>query len=217
MSAVIFDLDGTLIDSAPDIHFCVNRLLKNHRYEPIEFERVRSFIGNGIPKLVEQVMVYRKIEFSKELHQSLSAELKQIYKDKPIDKNSVYPNVEQCLTALKNSGFKLGICTNKAHDLAQAVIKELGFGQYFSAIIGGDSLPTNKPNPAMLFACMKELGVHKATFVGDSEIDAETAKNAGVPFILFSEGYLKQPIEETYHDAIFNDFSQLEKKLQLLY
>ncbi len=216
MSAIIFDLDGTLIDSAPDIHFSANILLKENGYDDIEFTTIRSFIGNGVPKLVERIMRHRQIEFSTKSHQDLLEQFKNIYSKNLTVKTILYPNVIKTLESLYKQGFKLGICTNKTHAITKLIIKELNIDNYFSSVIGGDSLPTNKPDPEMLFASINELGAKKSIFVGDSEIDASTAQNANVPFILFTDGYLKAPIDEIYHSAKFSDFSELEEKLHTL-
>ncbi len=216
MSAIIFDLDGTLIDSAPDIHFSANILLIENEYEAIDIATIRSFIGNGVPKLVERIMRHRQIEFSTKSHQDLCEQFIEIYSKNPIAKTILYPNVRKTLDSLYQQGFKLGICTNKMHAITKLIIKELKIDNYFSSIIGGDSLPTNKPDPKMLFASINELGAKKSIFVGDSEIDASTAQNANVPFVLFTEGYLKAPLDEVYHSAKFSDFSELEEKLRNL-
>lgn len=103
----------------------------------------------------------------------------------------------------------MGVCTNKVHKITLQVLEGLGISDFFGSVIGGDSLPTHKPDPAMLFACIKELGATNVLYVGDSEIDAATAVAAKVPFLLFSEGYRKSPVESIPHDDVFPDFNDL--------
>ena len=213
MPAIIFDLDGTLIDSAPDIHSCANILLKNNGYDSIELALARSFIGDGIPTFIKRIIRHVGIEYSKDLHEKLSLEFFSIYANNPTSNNALYPNVKSTLSQLHKQGLKLGICTNKTYKLTMLIIKQLELEQYFNSIIGGDSLPTKKPNPEMLFASINELGEKEAIFVGDSEIDASAAKNANVPFLLFTKGYLKKPENEIIFSAKFDDFSELEQKI----
>ncbi len=209
MAIIIFDLDGTLVDSAPDIHDAVNIMLREIGYQEIELNIVQSFIGNGISKLVERVMHYVKMKFTLELHKQLVEKFTHYYSLNPATKTKTYKGVIEVLSALKASGYKMGICTNKAHHLTLQVVKNLELEQYFDSVIGGDSLSTSKPDPAMLNASIAELGQSKAIFVGDSEIDGATASNANVPFILFTSGYLKAPMNEVTHVASFKDYSEL--------
>ncbi len=209
MSAIIFDLDGTLVDSAPDIHDAVNIMLREIGYQEIELNIVKSFIGNGIAKLVERVMRHVKIDFTPELHKDLVKKFTLHYSLNPATKTKTYQGVIEVLSTLKASGFKMGICTNKAHHLTLQVVKNLNLEQYFDSVIGGDSLSTSKPDPLMLNASISDLGQSKAIFIGDSEIDGATATAANVPFILFTSGYLKAPMKEVKHVASFKDYSEL--------
>ncbi len=209
MRAVIFDLDGTLVDSAPGIHAAANEMLAAAGHAPIDLAPVRSFIGNGIAKLVERVMCHGELEFTADAHRDMTTEFTRIYTANPTSKTALYPGVRDALNQLKSGGYALGVCTNKIHAISVQMLEALNLSQYFSSVIGGDSLSTNKPDPAMLVASMKELGVENAIFVGDSEVDAATAKAAGVPFVLFTSGYLKIPQNEVTYAASFEDFSEL--------
>ncbi len=215
--AIIFDLDGTLIDSAPEIAFSTNILLKNLGYAPIKLNIIKSFIGNGIPKFIQRIMRHRNIEYSPQNYARLCKNFKQIYRENLTKKSRPYPNVRETLFSLYEKNYKLGICTNKANDLTQQILDKLDIAKYFSAIIGGDSLPVNKPSPQPLLTIIEKLNCNKAIFVGDSEIDAETAINAKIPFILFTKGYLKKPLNEIYFNEKFDNFSSLEKKLEIIF
>jgi len=216
MKGIIFDLDGTLIDSAPDIHAAVNALMRAMGYQPLSFPVVRSFIGNGIPKLIERVMVERDLAVTVARHHSLTARFQALYAEKPAVKTQFYPGVPKMLTQLRQEGYLLGICTNKAHDLTMKVLDSMGITDQFAAIIGGDSLPVKKPDPAPFFACKQELGANRLVYVGDSEVDAATARAARVPFALFTEGYRKTPVAAIHHDVAFSEFSRLPALLPAL-
>ncbi len=209
MRAVIFDLDGTLVDSAPDIHASANALLKTLDLEPLSLELVRSFIGNGIPKLVERVMKAADIDFTEKRHEELTAAFIKIYDKNPVDKTTLYPGVRDILDLLQSRGYAMGVCTNKAYDLTVQVLKGVKIDKYFTAVVGGDSLPTNKPDPAMLKDCIKRLNATSVVYVGDSEIDSATAAGAAVPFVLFTNGYRKRPVSEIAHRTRFSTFSDL--------
>lgn len=209
MKGVIFDLDGTLVDSAPDIHAAANALLRAMGYQPLAIEVVRSFIGNGIPKLVERVMRVSDIEFEPDRHASLTSQFVNLYAEYPAAKSRLYPGVLDCLKDFKEQGCALGVCTNKDYDLTVKVLKGLGIAGYFGSVIGGDSLPTRKPDPAPFHACAKLLEASEVVYVGDSEVDAETATAAQVPFFLYTLGYRKAPLKDLKYDGAFDHFDAL--------
>jgi phosphoglycolate phosphatase len=117
--------------------------------------------------------------------------------------------VPAALTALAAAGHRMAICTNKPYGPTLAVLRHLGLFGHFAAVIGGDSLPQRKPDPAPLHETVRLLGGGPVLFVGDSEVDAETAINAGIPFLLYTEGYRKAPVADLPHAAAFDDFAAL--------
>ena len=123
----------------------------------------------------------------------------------------VQRNVIAALEALQAQGHVLGLCTNKPLAPTHAVLDHLNLSRFFGAVVGGDSLPVRQPDPAPLQATLAALGAnpHKTLYVGDSEVDAETAQRAGLPFLLFTEGYRKTPVEDLPHRAAFRDFADL--------
>lgn len=205
---VIFDLDGTLIDSAPDIRAAVNRMLEGEGLGPLDLPTVISFIGHGLPRLVARVMEARAIPADQ--HARLTAATKAHYTAAPAVLTRPYPGVPEVLARLRDNGHPLGLCTNKPEDSARALLADMGFAPHFAAVVGGDRLPRPKPDPAMLHACLAEIGhAGPPVFVGDSEVDAATAHAAGVPFLLFTEGYRHAPVAALNPAASFADHADL--------
>jgi len=204
---LIFDLDGTLIDSAPDIRAAVNRMLAGEGLEPLDLPTVTDFVGNGMPKLVERVMAVKGIDPAR--HKALTQVTLDHYNAAPSALTRPYPGVPQALAALEAAGHRLALCTNKPEAPARAILADLGLARHFPVVIGGDTLPMRKPDPAPALECVKAMGGGDAAFIGDSEVDAETAEAAGLPFYLFTEGYRKSPVSALPHRAAFSDFAAL--------
>ncbi len=207
MSAIVFDLDGTLIDSAPDIRAAANKMLEEQGLEPLDLPTIVSFIGNGLPKLVERVMNARGIDLAE--HSRLTEITLTHYNAASSDLSVLYPGVMNCLNALKEKGHSMAVCTNKPEEPARAILEDMGLMPFFDAVIGGDSLDVKKPDAKPLSEAFRQLGTSGGLYVGDSEVDAETAVNAAQRFALFTEGYRKTPVAQVPHDYQFSDFSQL--------
>ena len=203
--AVIFDLDGTLIDSAADIHGAACRTLARFGLPPITAEQSRSFIGRGERVYVQLMMAATGLDAP--LETGVAAFIAE-YERPPLD-TALYPNVMSCLRALGAAGVRLGLCTNKPTGPTQVVLDHFDLAPIFGAIVCGDTLPVRKPDPAPLHEAMARLDVRTCLYVGDSEVDAETARRAGMPFALFTEGYRKTPVADLPHDLAFDDFDQL--------
>ena len=214
MHAIIFDLDGTLIDSAPDIHAAVNRVMGDIQAPLFEFPQVKSFIGNGVPVLIQRVMAARDLDSAD--HAALVSSFLGYYEADATTLTRPYPNAVEALKSLRARGHKLAICTNKPEVPTRSILAEFALSDLFKTVIGGDTLAHKKPNPAPLVRAMADLGDGPAIFVGDSEVDAETAQRAGVPFALFTEGYRKSSLQDMPHGASFSDFSRLPEALSAL-
>lgn len=210
MAAIIFDLDGTLVDSVPDIHAAVNRMLADQGAPAMEIAQVRSFIGNGVPALIGKVMAARGEDPGDTArHAELESCFMRHYMAAPTDMGAPFPGVIAALDALAAAGHRLALCTNKPEAPARAILRDLGMADRLPVVIGGDSLPVRKPDPAPLLAAAAALGVDPAIYVGDSEVDAETAQRAGITFMLFSGGYRRTPVSELSNDGVFDAFSEL--------
>lgn len=204
---LIFDLDGTLIDSALDIHAASARLLEGQGFAPLSLEVIRSFVGNGVPTLIDRIIA--ATELPADGRARYIASFLEDYEAHATDLTVPYPGVVAALDAFWASGYKMGICTNKPFAPTVKILKDLDLERFFSGVVGGDSYPERKPDPTGLLALGAELGPGPVLYVGDSEVDADTAERASLPFILYTEGYRKAPVEELTVRASFSDFSKL--------
>lgn len=207
MSAIVFDLDGTLIDSAPDIHASANGVLADEGLGEITLQQARSFIGHGAGVFVSRLMAAVGLGEDTETHDRILGNFLERYETEP-KLTRLYPNVAETLHGLKDQGFTLGLCTNKPLSPTKVVLRHFDLLPLFDVVIGGDSLPVRKPDPGPLNTVFLEIG-QRGLFVGDSEVDAETAQRAAVPFALYTEGYRKTPVSELYHSRSFQDFADL--------
>lgn len=211
--AVVFDLDGTLIDSAPDIHAAANTVMTRHGLAPFTLAEARGFVGHGAGVFIDRCLAARGLSDSPAFRAQALAEFLALY-ETAVHLTAPYPDVVTALTRLRKAGYLLGICTNKPSDPARAVLCHLGLAGLFHAVIGGDGPDGPKPGPAPLLAACRALGAAQAVFVGDSEVDAETAARAGMPFALFTEGYRTRPVHDLPHRAAFAAFADLPDLVQ---
>lgn len=203
MARIVFDLDGTLIDSAPDICGIANAVLEQEGHAQITLTQARGFIGNGAGVFVQKMRAARGIPDSEQAR--LLAAFVARYED-AVALTQPYPDVVAALDHLRAQGHDLGICTNKPIRPCHAVLSHLGLEGYFQTVWGGDSLPVHKPDPAPLHAAFDALLPGPKLYVGDSDVDAQTAVAAKVPFLLFTEGYRKSPVDQMPHTAAFSDY-----------
>jgi phosphoglycolate phosphatase len=209
MKAVVFDLDGTLVHSAPDLHAAACAMLAQYGKPPLSLTQVTGFIGNGVPALVRRCLNAADAD-DIDVDDALSV-FQARYGSAPTALSQPFDGVVAMLSAVTGSGRKLAVCTNKADDLTAAVLKGLALDGFFDTVVGGDTLPVKKPDPGPLILAVERLGaeVSEALYVGDSEVDAETAGNAGVDFALFAGGYRKTPVDELRARFVFDGFGQL--------
>jgi phosphoglycolate phosphatase len=207
--AILFDLDGTLVDSAPDIHAGVAALLAEDGIPPLPFEAIRSFIGGGVPVLMDRVMHALGMTDDPARHADLVARFTARYEHAPDGLTKPYPGVPAALDALAAGGLPMGLCTNKPEGPTRTLLSDLGWTARFACLVGGDTLPQRKPDPAPLHEAITRIGGGQVLFVGDSEVDAETARAAGVPLLLFTGGYRKTPVADLPHLAAFDHFDDL--------
>lgn len=207
MSAIVFDLDGTLIDSAPDIRAAINRTLADEGQVALDLPTVVSFIGYGLPNLVARAMSARGIDMAQ--HARLTEATLAHYNAASNDLTRPYPGVMAVLERLRDDGHVLGICTNKPEAPARKVLDQFGMAHLFDVVVGGDTLAQRKPDPAPLRHAFGALGVASGLYVGDSEVDAETAQRAGIDFAFFTQGYCHIPHDDVPQHWRFDHFDAL--------
>jgi len=210
--AVIFDLDGTLVDTLPDLHHAMNRVLEEEGLQKLVQEETRMMIGGGARNLIELAFAKREINADPS---RISAGLDRFliyYNSELIVRSSTFPGVPDALGNLSGRGIAMGVCTNKPQEMAEQVLKGLQISQFFGeAVIGGDALPLCKPNADHLLAVIKKTGRAPANslMVGDSETDVSAARNAGIPIIAVDFGYTPLTPDELNADALISHFDEL--------
>jgi phosphoglycolate phosphatase len=205
---LIFDLDGTLVHSAPTLAAAANALLDELGRAPLPVETCLGFVGHGAARLVQGVL-----ETSGGLPEAglapQVARFRTIYGSSPVEGTTAYPHVADTLRIFAAEGHGLGVCTQKPDAPALAILRALRLMPPITSFTGGDTLDVLKPDPRMLFHAAGQLPEGPVVYVGDSETDAATAAAAGVPFLLYTEGYRRGPVSAIAHDAAFDDFRRL--------
>lgn len=208
MARIVFDLDGTLVESAPTIAEAANRLLAELGRAPLPIASVLAFVGHGMPSLVARVLAETGGVPGGDLAPHV-ARYREIYGEDPVTGTVAYDHVSEALGALAAAGHGLAVCTQKADLLALAVLRSLDLMPPITALAGGDSVGVLKPDPRMFHFAADQLGDGPAVMVGDSETDAATARAAGVPFLLRRGGYHHGPEAAMAADGAFDDFREL--------
>ncbi|WP_020648950.1 phosphoglycolate phosphatase [Solimonas variicoloris] len=189
--ALLFDLDGTLVDSVGDLHACLNRLLAGRGLPPLAVAQVRTMVGDGVRKLLERGLAAVGADPGEATLDAAVAVFMADYLAHPVVQTRPYPGVAGTLAALHAAGLPMAVCTNKPEAASLAVLDALGLRRYFAAVIGGDSTPRRKPDPMPLKVALDRLGVATAdaVMVGDGRHDADAARAAGTGFIGVDYGY----------------------------
>ncbi|RVV99246.1 phosphoglycolate phosphatase [Mesobaculum littorinae] len=211
---VVFDLDGTLVDSAPDIRAVANAVLDHQGVTPpLTIEETHGFIGRGTPHFVKCMMDARDMGNDPALYEALHVDFLSRYPD-ATQLTVVFDGVETALHDLRQGGARLGLCTNKPEAAARALLEARGLSDAFDLVLGGDSLAQRKPDPEPLRTAVARLGGGPALYVGDSEIDAETAQGAGIPFVFHTGGYPLGDPARIEAAARFDEFASLPALLR---
>ena len=219
---VMFDLDVTLIETAPEIFDAVSDTLTTFNLPAVTQKQVDDWIGHGTRELLIQALAFTGKTDQATVRASNSLRLIETefvanYQKRCGTRSTLYPHVRQTLQALRQAGVKLAVVTNKEGQYTQTVLKAHGLQDAFDRVISGDSLPTKKPKPDGIWACMEQFGAPlcRSLFVGDSSIDIATAKNAGVAVWALPYGYnMGAKIEDSHPDRVIPDFSAILQQLQ---
>ncbi len=206
MTAVLFDLDGTLIDSLPNVRDAANAVLDEHDLPPLPSNTIAGFVGLGEEVFVDRLIAATDLDPGAR-DQVMTAFIRH-YKEEA-QKTKLFHGVEKALTILQDEGVPLGLVTNKPRGPLGPTLEAARLGRFFGAIVAGDDLPKRKPDPVQIAHATKLLGQTRAIYVGDSDTDAATAQNAGIPFVLFTEGIRLTPVHDLPHEVAFSDFGML--------
>ena len=212
---VVFDLDGTLADTAPDLAAALNHALAHFGRPAIEAEMVRNMIGHGSRALLRKGLAATG-PVSEELVERGYGTFLDYYAAFICEGSRAYEGVEDCIDTLRAQGVRVAVCTNKPEALTHLLLDALGWQDRFDAIVGGDTLPLRKPDPAPLREAIARSGGGNAVMIGDSITDADTARAAGVPFVAVSFGFSDRPVEALGADAVVDHFDDLIPALRRL-
>ena len=215
---ILFDLDGTLVDTAPDLMAAHNHVMKKFGYSTRSVDEIRNLVGKGASVLIgRSIWGSAKKEFSRITDEKIKNEMvkefisfygKNIVKDSKLIKG-----VLEFLKWAKSKNISMGVCTNKQEHLAIDLLKKIEIYDYFEYVAGGNTFEYCKPDPRHLTSIIEIMNgdIKKSLMVGDSENDADAAKLAGIPMILVEDGYTDKKIEQIYHNHLIKDFIGIEK------
>ncbi len=215
---ILFDLDGTLIDTAPDLMNAHNHVMKKYGYETKTTDDIRQLVGKGAASLIgRSVWGQAKKEFSQINNNGIKKEMVKEFIDyygKNIAIESKLVNgVLKFLNWAKNNNISMGVCTNKQEHLAVDLLKQIKIYDYFEYVAGSNTFDYCKPDPRHLTNVIEIMqgDIKKSLMIGDSETDAESAESAGIPFILLEDGYTEKKVSEIHHDYLIKDFVNIEE------
>jgi len=209
--AVIFDLDGTLIDSLPDVMNALNAVLADNDRHPVTRDEAKLMVGGGAEPLLERAFAITGDVLSPQRMTSCVEAFTAYYRANPATETTIFEGVVTALQVLAERGLRLGICTNKPHQSALQVLEALSLDGHFAACLGKASVPFHKPDRRHYDEVARALGVppERSLYVGDSETDVATARNAGVPIVLVPFGYSRAPAGDLGGDRVIGHFSEL--------
>jgi phosphoglycolate phosphatase len=207
MDLLIFDLDGTLIDSRLDLAHAVNATRAHMGMTQLDFERVYSYVGNGAPVLIRRALGAQATEL--EVEEALEFFLEH-YREHALDYTKLYPGVKESLERLEAAGKRMAVLTNKPVGMSKAIVEGLGVAGHFFQVYGGNSFDFKKPNPIGVETLMRQTGVdrERTVMVGDSAVDVNTAINAGVRSCGVTYGFQPETLKEPKPDVLVDRMEQ---------
>jgi phosphoglycolate phosphatase len=209
--AVIFDLDGTLVDTAPDLMGATNHVLSLLKRRPISMDEVRSFVGHGAKALIARGTAATGDALDAKSLDYYHAEFLRYYEKNIAVHSAIFPGVISLLNRCRTEGFQMGVCTNKIEGLSVRLLNALDLAKYFGAVVGPDTISIAKPDPAPYFETLKRLDVEapRSIMIGDSETDILTARAAKVPIIAVTFGYTPKPVADYAPDYLVSHFDEI--------
>ncbi len=216
--AVVLDLDGTLIDSVPDVGAAVNRLLESRRRRTLSDDEMRTMVGWGAGVMIKMAFSATGAPPAEDQIPATVDAYLGFYRQRPAELTTVYPGVREVLEALADDGVMLGVCSNKPHEMVERVLAALGMAHFFQAATGGDNVPHRKPDGRHVRLTLELMGADglSAVMVGDSETDMAAGRDAGLPVVAVSYGYRHGPAEALDADTLIDNFAELPEALREL-
>ena len=215
---ILFDLDGTLVDTAPDLMLAHNYVMKKFGYPTKSTEDIRSLVGQGAGALIgRSIWGQAKKEFSRvkdlNVKDEMTKEFINYYGKNILNKSTLINGVKKFLIWCNKENISMAVCTNKTEHLAVDLLKKIGIYNFFEYVAGHNTFDYCKPDPRHLTSIVEILDgdLNKTLMIGDSETDANAAKNAGIPLILLEDGYTEKNTNEIYHNHLVKDFVGIEK------
>ncbi|WP_374470190.1 phosphoglycolate phosphatase [Phenylobacterium sp.] len=217
-AVIAFDLDGTLVDTAPDLVGTLNWLLAEEGLAPLPLDEARPFIGKGARWLIQRGFAAADAPLPPERVPELFDRFIDRYHAHIADESRPYPGLVAALERLKAEGARLAVCTNKLTGLSQSLLEALDLSRHFEAVVGADAAPAAKPDPRHLTTAVEAVGgeIGRAILVGDAATDAGAARAAGAGLILVSFGYTETPAAELSPDVLIDHFDELPDACLLL-
>jgi phosphoglycolate phosphatase len=213
---LLFDLDGTLVDTLPDLTAALNEVLRERGHAPLLPAEVRPMIGDGMPMLLRRGFAARGADAAEA--QAVQPRFIEVYEGRATALSRPYPGVPETLAALRAAGYATGVCTNKPQHATGEVLRALGLDTLFDGYAGGDRFAVRKPDPGHLLGLVQALGgdARRAAMIGDSENDALSARAARLPLVLMRYGYARTDPAELGADRLLDDFADLPAALNAL-
>ncbi len=215
---VLFDLDGTLVDTAPDLMRAHNHVMKKFGYPTKSTEEIRNLVGKGAGAMIgRSIWGQAKKEFGKvndeKVKKEMVTEFVDFYGKNIINESTLIKGVKEFLNWCKDQNISMAVCTNKQEHLSNDLLKKIGIYDYFEYVAGSDTFDYCKPDPRHLTSVVEILDgeIKKSIMIGDSETDANAAKAAKIPIILLEDGYTEKNKDEIYHNHLIKDFVGIEK------
>jgi phosphoglycolate phosphatase len=215
---LVFDLDGTLVDTAPDLVGGLNVAMALEDLAPISVQEVRRIVGGGVRVMLARGLEERGHTVTEDRFEELAAAFLAHYEIHIADESRLYPDVAQVLDGLAAAGNTLAVCTNKPEKLSLLLLEALGLRSRFTAICGADTFPVRKPDPLHLIGTIERAGgdVMRAVMIGDSRADRDVARNAKVPCVLLDYGYTDVPAKELGAEAVVSHFKGVPEAVRKL-
>jgi len=211
---ILIDVDGTLVDSVPDLAFCVDEMMQQMGLPQRGEAAVRHWVGNGVERLVKRALLNALDgEPEQALYEKALPIFRALYADNTSKRSHLYEGVQEGLDYMKNSGYRLGCVTNKAGEFTLPILRDLGVEDYFEVIICGDDTPRKKPDPLPLLTAAERMSVkpEKSMMLGDSQSDVKAARAAGFQIVCMSYGYNHgEDIRSFDPDAVIDSFTELQ-------